>query len=73
MLTELEQKESNKEWQDGYHTAEIDIATDFEQAYIESGWGGVLQRLVELMNSLYNEGEGPYSYQTPNTIISTRK
>jgi len=73
MLTELEQKVSNAEWQDGYHTAEIDIATDFEQAYLESGLEGVLQRAVELMNSLYNEGEGPYSYQAPFTVISTRK
>lgn len=73
MLTELEQKVSNEEWQDGYHTAEIDIATDFEQAFIESGLEGVLQRVVELMNSLYYEGKGPYSYQAPLTIISTRK
>lgn len=73
MLTELEQKVSNAEWKDGYHTAEIDISTDLEQAYLESGIEGVLQRAVELMNSLYYEGEGPYSYQVPLTIVSLRK
>ena len=73
MLTDLEQKVSNVEWYDGYQTAEIDISTDLEQAYLESGLEGVLQRAVELMNSLYQEGAGPYSYQVPLTIISTRK
>ena len=59
-------------YQAGFESAEIAIASDFEQAYLESGLEGTIKKSVELMNSLYQDDAQPYEYAVPLNIVSKR-
>lgn len=67
------QTEKEARFRAGFESAECAVATDFEQAYLESGMEGLLKKAVELMNSLYELESRPYSYQAPLKVISLRK
>lgn len=60
------------EFNAGFESAEIAIATDFEQAYFETGLEGTIKKTVELINSLYEDAHHPYEYAEPLNIISKR-
>ena len=59
------------QFQAGFESAEIAIATDFEQAYLEDGLEGTIKKTVELMNSLYQDDAQPYAYAVPLNIVSS--